>query len=362
MQAAVLHEAGKPLTIEEIQIRDPRPSEVLVRTVVSGVCHTDLHMAHGQWEIRKPAVLGHEATGIVEKIGSAVTYVQPGDRVLMAGLPFCSRCQYCLSGRPYLCRDPQLKALTEDRLRWNERPVTQYSFLSSFAEYMLTSESGMVKLPDDMPMEEATLIGCGVMTGVGAALYTAKVPGGAVTAVIGCGGVGLSVIQGCRLAGASRIIAIDILDHRLDLATRLGATDVINARRSDPVQAAKELTQDGVEFAFEAIGNVEAARQAFEMVQAGGTAVIVGGMPHGAEIRLPGIEFLWDAKNVLGCIYGSTRFREHMPKLMKLYQQGRLHLRELISEHYRLDQINEAFRAMQQGEVVRPLILFGPPS
>ena len=161
----MLHEANQPLTIEEVTLRDPRPSEVLVRTAVSGVCHTDLHMADGQWEIEKPAVLGHEATGTVEAVGADVRYVRPGDRVLLSGMPLCGRCNFCLSGRPYLCRDEALRELTTDRLRWNGRPVTQYSFVSAFAEQMLTVETGVVKLPEEMPFAEATLIGCGVMTG-----------------------------------------------------------------------------------------------------------------------------------------------------------------------------------------------------
>ena len=358
MKAAILHEAKMPLTIEEVTLREPRSSEVLVRTAVSGVCHTDLHMANGHWEIETPAVLGHEATGTVEAVGESVRYVHPGDRVLLSGMPLCGRCNFCLSGRPYLCRDESLREMTMDRLSWNGRPVTQYSFVSSFAEYMLTVETGVVKLPQTMPFAEATLIGCGVMTGVGAALYTARVPGGAVAAVIGCGGVGLSIVQGCRIAGASRILAIDLLDHRLELARAMGATDVINASKVDPVEVAKDLTADGVEFAFEAIGNVDAARQTFDMVQRGGTAVIVGGMPAGAEIRLPGLDFLWESKNVIGCLYGSTRFREHMPKLMSLYQQGHLKLSEMISKRYRLDEINESFQAMARGEVLRPMIDF----
>jgi len=354
----VLHEAKQPLTIEEVSVRDLHPSEVLVRTAVSGVCHTDLHMANGDWAIETPAVLGHEATGTVETVGSNVRYVRPGDRVLLSGMPLCGRCDFCLSGRPYLCRDEGLRQLTTDRLSWNGRPVTQYSFVSAFAEQMLTVETGVLKLPEEMPFAEATLIGCGVMTGVGAALYTAKVPGGAVAAVIGCGGVGLSIVQGCRIAGASRILAIDVLGHRLELARQMGATDLINASKVDPVEAAKELTADGVEYAFEAIGRVDAARQAFQMVQRGGTAVIVGGMPTGAEISLPGLDFLWEAKSVIGCLYGSTRFREHMPKLISLYMQGRLKLSEMISQHYTLDKINESFRAMERGEVVRPMIDF----
>ncbi len=355
MKAAILHEANQPLTIEEIDVIDPRPGEVLVRTSVSGVCHSDLHFVDGNWQIPMPVVLGHEAAGVVEKVGDDVSYVREGDHVIMSFRPFCGACTYCLSGRPNLCNDPHLASLGANRLTWDGKSVTQFASVASFSEYMLTAQSGVVKIPDDMPMAEAALIGCGVMTGVGAALYTAKVPGGAITTVIGCGGVGLNVIQGLRIAGASRIIAVDVLDNKLEMATQFGATDTINANETDAVQAVKDLTGDGIEYAFEAIGNVDAARQAFDMVQAGGTAVIVGMMPMGSEISVPGPAFLQE-KKMIGCMYGSTRFREHMPKLMDLYRQGKLDLSGLVTRRYKLDEINEAFTAMQNGEVARSVL------
>ena len=358
MKAALLHEVNKPLTIETIDHRDPLANEVVVRTIVSGVCHSDLHFVDGNWKTRLPAVLGHEAAGIVERVGEGVTYVQPGDRVIMSFRPFCGTCTYCTSGRPNLCNNRAISSLGRDRLTWDGKPVTQFSSVASFAEEMLTHENGVVKIPEEMPMAEAALIGCGVMTGVGAALYTAKVPGGAVTAVIGCGGVGLNVIQGLRVAGASRIIAVDVLDNKLEMAKRFGATDVINARQADAVQVAKDMTGDGVEYAFEAIGNTTAARQAFDMVQAGGTAVIVGMMPMDSEISVPGPAFLQE-KNMIGCMYGSTRFREHMPKLIALFQQGRLDLSALVTRRYPLEGVNEAFAAMQKGEVARSVLDVG---
>lgn len=358
MKAAILHEANKPLTVEEIDIIDPRPGEVMVRTAVSGVCHSDLHFVDGKWQIPMPVVLGHEAAGVVERVGDNVTYVQPGDRVIMSFRPFCGRCTYCLSGRPNLCNDPQLARLSADRLSWDGKRVTQFASVASFSEYMLTAESGVVKIPEDMPMAEAALVGCGVMTGVGAALYTAQVPGGAVTAVIGCGGVGLNVIQGLRIAGASRIIAVDVLDKKLEMAKQFGATDTINANETDPVQAAKDLTGDTIEYAFEAIGNTNAARQAFDMIPAGGTAVIVGMMPMGSEISVPGPAFLQE-KKMIGCMYGSTRFREHMPKLIELYRQGKLDLSGLVTKRFPLEGINDAFTAMQNGEVARSVLEIG---
>lgn len=208
-------------------------------------------------------------------------------------------------------------------------------------------------------MAEAALIGCGVMTGVGAALYTARVPGGATTAVIGCGGVGLNVIQGCRLAGAGQIIAIDVVPQKLDLATKFGATHVVNSKETDLATAIMELTGgQGVEYAFEAIGNVDCARQAFDITRNGGTAVIVGMMPQGSEISVPGPAFLQE-KKMIGCMYGSTRFREHMPKLVDLYLQDRLDLSSLVTRRLKLDEVNEAFRAMKAGEVARSVLDIG---
>ncbi|MXX31772.1 MAG: Zn-dependent alcohol dehydrogenase [Chloroflexi bacterium] len=371
MKAAIFDPANQAkdgdrsvLEVHDINVRDPQPGEVLVRTTTSGVCHSDLHFVDGKWAAAfggLPAVLGHEAAGVVETVGDDVTYVQPGDNVIMSFRPYCGDCYWCLRGEPNLCPDPAGAALARDRLNWDGRPVVQMASVGSFGEYMLTTQSGVLKIPEDIPPAEAALVGCGVMTGVGAALYTAKVPGGSVVAVIGCGGVGLNVIQGCKIAGASRIIAVDILDNKLDFAEQFGATDRINASEVDAVEAVQELTQGmGVEIAFEAIGNVHAARQAWDMVRAGGTACIVGMMPLGSEVALPGPEFLQE-KKAIGCMYGSTRFREHMPKLLDLYRQGKLDLSGLVSKRFALGEINEAFAAMQAGEVARGVLDISQP-
>jgi S-(hydroxymethyl)glutathione dehydrogenase/alcohol dehydrogenase len=359
VKAAIFEQAQEPLSIEDIKIIDPRPNEILVRTVCSGVCHSDLHFVDGLWKLPIATVLGHEAAGVVEKVGAQVSYAKPGDRVIMSFRPFCGRCSYCLSGRPNLCNDTSFNALALSRLSRNGQPLLQFANVASFAEYMITTETGLVKIPDEMPMAEAALIGCGVMTGVGAALYTAKVPGGASTAVIGCGGVGLNIIQGCRLAGAAQILAIDVLDSKLELARRFGATHTINAKQGELVEAVRELTGGlGVEYAFEAIGNVAAARQAFDIARPGGTAVIVGMMPQDSEIQVPGPAFLQE-KKMIGCMYGSTRFREHMPKLVDLFLQGRLDLSGLVTKRLPLDGVNEAFRAMKAGEVARSVLEIG---
>ncbi len=357
MKAAILHAANQPLTVEEIDISDPRANEVLVHTSVSGVCHSDMHYVDGKRAIPYPAVLGHEAAGIVEAVGDDVTYVRPGDHVIMSFRPFCGDCKYCLSGRPNLCVTSQAVTGGAARLSWDGRPVTQLASVGSFGESMLTTENGVLKIAADVPMAEAALVGCAVMTGVGAALYTAKVPGGAVTAVIGCGGVGLNIIQGCRIAGASRIIAVDVRDNKLEMAKRYGATDVINASEVDAVQAAKDLTGNQVEFAFEAIGSVDAARQAFDMVEIGGTACIVGLMPDGSEISVPGPAFLQE-KKLIGCLYGSTRFREHMPKLLELFRQGKLDVSGLVTKRFPQSEVNEAFQSMLDGDVARSVLVY----
>jgi S-(hydroxymethyl)glutathione dehydrogenase/alcohol dehydrogenase len=359
MKAAIFEKAGQPLVIDDVDIVNPRAGEVMVRTVCSGVCHSDLHFVDGLWPLPMDTILGHEAAGVVEKIGDGVSYVKPGDKVIMSFKPFCGKCYFCMRGQGHLCNDPMIGASAAGRLTRKGKPVLQMANVGSFAEYMVTHESGVVKVPDEMPMAEAALVGCGVMTGVGAALYTAKVPGGAITAVIGCGGIGLNVIQGCRLAGASRIIAIDVVPGKLEMARKFGATDTINAKEGDSVARVLELTGGlGVEYAFEAIGNTNAARQAFDMIRSGGTACIVGMMPLGSEISVPGPAFLAE-KKLIGCMYGSTNFREHMPKLVDLFLSGRLDLSNLVSQRMGLEDVNRAFALMKSGTVARSVLDFG---
>ena len=357
MKAAIFEAANKPLSIEDVDIIDPRAGEVLVRTMCSGVCHSDLHFIDGLWQLPMAAVLGHEAAGIVEAVGDGVTYVKPGDRVIMSFRPFCGSCYYCLGGRPNLCSSPTHGEQAASRLTWKGKPILQFANVGSFAEMMVTTENGVVKIPEEMPMAEAALIGCGVMTGVGAALYTARVPGGADVAVIGCGGIGLNIIQGCRIAGAGKIIAIDIVESKLNLAQRFGATYTLNSKGVDDLtEAVMEMTGGlGVEYAFEAIGVPAAATQAFNITRAGGTTVVVGMHPLGSEISVPGPAFLQE-KKLIGCMYGSTRFREHMPKLIDLFLQDRLDLTSLVSKRMQLEGVNDAFQAMKAGEVARSVL------
>lgn len=354
MKAAVLTQAKQPLVIQDVEIADPGPGQVLVKTGASGVCHSDLHFIEGLWPVPTPVVLGHEAAGTVERVGEGVTYVQPGDHVVLLFVPFCGVCSYCTTGRPNLC--PQGRSLTPT-LRIGDRAVPPFLSMSSFAEYMVVPEGGVVKIPKEVPLTSAALVGCGVMTGVGAAINTAKVEPGSTCAVIGTGGVGLNVIQGCALAGAARIIAIDINAKKLDLARAFGATHCIDAAKDDPVAKVREMTGGGADYAFEVIGLPEAITQAFDMVRPGGEAIVVGMAPIGSEAKISAPAFLGE-KVLRGCVYGSTRPRYDMPKIIDLYLAGKLKLDELVSRTYPLEGINDAFAALKNGEVARSVITF----
>ena len=359
MKAAVLREVDRPLEVEEVQIDKPGPHEVLVRTGATGVCHSDLHYVEGKYSIAMPAILGHEAAGTVEAVGEQVTYVKRGDTVIMCLSVFCGHCEMCLSGRPVLCpktdviRNPQ----EPPRLSQGDTPLTQMAFLGSFAEQMLVHEHSLVKVREDIPFEQLALIGCGVTTGVGAALNTAKVEPGSTVAVFGCGGVGLSAIQGARLAGALRIIAVDAVETKLTLAQEFGATDVVDASGGAVIEKIINLTDGGVDYSFEAIGKKETAEQAFEILRPGGTATIIGMIPQGTKIELDGPSFLRERK-IQGSSMGSNRFRTDMPRYIELYLQGRLKLDEMVSQRMKLEQVNQAFEDMNRGEVARSVITF----
>ena len=359
MKAAVLHEVGQPLVIEDVQIDKPGPREVLVRTAAAGVCHSDLHFIEGLYQYRLPVVLGHESAGIVEAVGSDVTYVSPGDHVITCLSAFCGHCEACLTGHMSICDGKETRRRRDQasRLAQEERPVNQFANLSSFAEMMLVHEHALVKIRRDMPLDKAALIGCGVTTGVGAVHNTAKVEVGSTVAVVGCGGVGLSCINGAAIAGAGRIVAIDVVGSKLNLAKAFGATDVIEASAGDPVEQVKEMFDGGVHYAFEAIGLKKTAEQCFEMLRPGGTATVVGMIPYGTKIEVHGADFLQE-KKLIGCAMGSNRFRIDMPNYVDFYLAGRLKLDELLSRHITLDEINEGFEALKTGEIARSVIKF----
>ena len=359
MKAAVLREVNKPMEIEDVQISKPGPREVLVRTVAAGVCHSDLHFANGSYPYPLPAILGHESAGIVEQVGSMVTYVKPGDHVITCLSAFCGHCEYCLTGHMSLCQEPELNRGEgeEPRLAKGGQPVAQFLNLSSYAEQMLLHEHAIAKIRPDMPLDRAALIGCAVTTGVGAVIHTAKVEPGSTVCVIGAGGIGLSAINGAAIAGAGRIIAVDMVPSKLELARKFGATDVVNAKDKDVVAEVVEMTGGGVHYSFEAIGLKATAEQAFRMLRRGGTATIIGMIPVGVHIELHGAEFLMERK-IQGSNMGSNRFRVDMPRFVDFYLAGKLHLDDMISRRIRLEDINDGFKELEKGELARSVIMF----
>ncbi len=366
MRAAVLHAANEPLTIEEIQITKPKRREVLIRTAYAGLCHSDLHFMEGLYPAPFPCVLGHESAGVVEEVGEDVTYVKPGDHVTTCLSVFCGDCPQCVTGHMNLCENTEVKLMPGQsrRLSWKGGQVVHQMFnLSSFAELMCVHEHAIVKIDKDIPMDRAALVGCGVVTGVMAVFNAAKVEPGSTVAVIGCGGIGLSAVNGAALAGAERVIAIDTNPAKLEVAKQMGATDTINASNMDPVEAVKELLGGaknpfaGVQYSFEALGAKATAEQSFAMLKPGGLATIIGMVPFGTKIELHGADFLRDRK-IQGTSMGGNRFRVDMPRLLNMWKQGRLKLDHMISGHIALEQINEAYATMKTGPNVRQIIKF----
>ncbi|MBL0934666.1 MAG: Zn-dependent alcohol dehydrogenase [Rhizobiaceae bacterium] len=357
MKAAVIWEAGQPMTIEDVQIGKPGRREVLVRTAFAGVCHSDLHFADGTYPYPTPFVPGHESAGIVEAVGEDVTYVKKGDHVVTCLSVFCGSCPQCVTGHPNICEsvDVKLPAGKAQRLWLNGKLMHQFSNLSSFGEMMLVHEHAIVKINPDIPLDRASLVGCGVLTGVGAVVHAAKVKPGSTVVIIGCGGVGLSVVSGARLAGAGRIIAVDMLDGKLELARKLGATDTINASTTDPVAAVIDMTDGGVPYSFEALGLKKTAEQAFAMLRQGGVATILGMFKPGMKLELEGSWFIRDRK-IQGSSMGSNQFRVDIPNILQYYMQGRLELDHLISDKIRLSDINAAFDNLRTGAPVRQVI------
>jgi len=356
MKAAILETVPGDLVVDDVQISKPEGHEVLIRTAAAGLCHSDLHFMEGKYPCVVPAVLGHESSGIVEAVGDDVSHVRPGDHVITCVSGFCGACDFCLTGRPNLC-DGARSNVTRPRLQRNGQPVTQFFELASFAEQLLVHENFVVKIRDDMPLDKAALIGCGVTTGVGAVINTAKVRPGETVAVIGCGGIGLNAIQAAAIVGAGRIIAVDRVASKLDLARVFGATDIVDASAIDPVGAVVEMTGGGVDHSFEAIGLVATAEQAFNMLRKGGTATVIGMIPLGQKVEVDGFQLLLE-KKLQGSNMGSNRFRIDMPQYIDWYLSGKLKLDELVSATMPIEKINDGFAALKVGEVARQLISF----
>ncbi len=362
VRAAVFRKVHAPVTIETVEIDQPWDREVLVRTVATGVCHSDLHVVDGlgRFVLDRPFVLGHEGAGIVEAVGSEVTAVRPGDHVVACLSGFCGTCAQCLSGHPNLCTGgivtrPDTAA---PRLSQGGAPFRQFLGIASYAERMLLHENSVVRIDPEIPLDRAALVGCGVLTGVGAALRSAGLSAGQTVAVFGCGGVGLSIIQGARIGGARQIIGVDVFPAKLELARRVGATHVVNGAEEEAVKAVRALTGGaGVDHAFEAVGLASLARQAIESLAIRGTATIVGVLPPDAMIEFPWMAIRPECK-VQTSRMGSNRFRTDIPLYLDFYRQGRLLLDDMVTKRGRLEDINEAFRAMKAGEVARTVLTF----
>jgi S-(hydroxymethyl)glutathione dehydrogenase/alcohol dehydrogenase len=360
MKAAVLEQFNAPLVIREVHLGEPGPHEVRLKTAAVGVCHSDLHFIEGfRPGLPLPAVLGHEVAGIVEQVGSGVQDLRPGDHVVGTLAAFCGHCPQCIGGRLVLCQDTAVKQPPGQarRLMSGGRHVSQVYNLSGFAEHMLVHRSTLVRIRKDMPLDRAALLGCAVTTGVGAVTRTARVRPGSTVAVVGCGGIGLATINGALIAGAARIIAIDRLPHKLQMARLFGATDVVDASDQDVVEAVQQLTAGGVEYAFECIGLPATVEQCWRMLRPGGIATVVGVFGPSTKIEIGGADFLLE-KQLRGSMLGSARAPEDIPALVELYLQGRLKLDELISRRMGLEGVNEAFEALKRGEVARSVIVF----
>lgn len=359
MQAAVLR-GPDPIAMEDVTLDEPRAGEVLVRVVACGVCHSDLHTVNRAklGALPVPVILGHEVGGIVEAVGPGVTTVAEGDHVVCAFKPNCGACYFCVRGQPQICErsdyPDRLFNGSAPRLRdEGGNPVQQGIGVGGYAQYTLMPERGVVKVRDDAPLDRVCLVGCGVTTGVGAALRTARVEAGSDVAVIGLGGVGLNIVQGARLAGARRIIGIDTVASKADLGAKFGMTDFVDAGRTDPVEEVRRLTDDRLDYAFEAIGFGKTSEQAFEMVRRGGTAVIVGVV--GDDITVPGRAFLGE-KRLIGSFFGSAKLQYDLPVYVDLYMEGKLNLDDLVSRKRPLAEVNEAFEDMMAGTVARSVI------
>lgn len=360
MKAAVLYEANTPLKIEGFDLPETGSGQVLVKLVASGVCHSDWHVAKGDWpHIPIPTILGHEGAGIVEEVGANVRDIQKGDHVVLTWKLSCGVCEMCQRGFPNLCDlPPDTSGLP--RLHGTGQAMNKMVGLGTFGTYTLVSQESVVRIDKDVPLEQASLIGCGVMTGVGAVVNTAKVEPGCSVAVFGCGGVGLNCIQGAALVGAEPVIAVDILDNKLEMARLFGATHTVNASQEDPVARIQEISGGpGAHYAFEAIGLTgEPFVQSILCTRKRGVTVYVGHAPFNTPVALDA-RMLMHEKMVIGSYYGTARPHVDFPRLIRLYKAGRLKLDELVTRVYSLEEVNNAFEALAKGEVARSVLTLG---
>ena len=367
VRAAVFSGPGQPVRVTEVELAPPRAGEVEVAVAAAGVCHSDLHIVCGDWPHPTPVVLGHEGSGVVAAVGPGVTALSPGDHVVLSWVPACGRCRYCRLGRPAQC---QLAAEVigpggvlydgTSRLRIGGEPAYHYLGVSSFAERVVVPETGAIRVRRDAPLELAALAGCAVATGVGAVRNTAAVQPGATVAIIGCGGVGLSCVQGARLAGAARIVAVDVVADKLAVARRLGATDVVHADGRPVVAALRDLVPEGLDYVFDAIGKIETTEQAIAALGLGGSAVLVGLPPSGRQARFDPLALAEADQRILGCNYGSITPQRDIPLMVDLVMNGDLDLESMVSARRPRAEAADALADLRTGSVLRQLLICGP--
>ena len=357
MKAAVYVGDPTSLSLEQVKPNPPGPRDVIVEVGASGVCHSDLSIMRGYVPVPPGMVLGHEGAGRVVEVGAEVSRVKKGDRVVASFVPACGACWSCLRDQTELCEKENEVSVQMRGMRPDGNPYFCMTGLGTFAETMTVDESSVVRVETDVSDAQLALIGCGVTTGVGAALNTAKVRPGASVAVLGCGGVGQAVIQGARIAGAARIFAIDPQPLKQEMAKQLGATDIVDPSKGDPVEQVKAATGGrGVDYAFEVIGLPETIETTYKLARRGGEVIVVGMARYDAQFTVPAFGLFFEQKTIKGCKYGSAQVRRDFPRFVELIETGRLDISKMVSKTIKLDGVNDAFRAMEAGEVIRSVI------
>jgi S-(hydroxymethyl)glutathione dehydrogenase/alcohol dehydrogenase len=361
IKAAVFRAENTPIKTEEITLSTPKDDEVLVKIEATGICHSDIHVITGNMKVPLPIVLGHEGAGIVEQVGKNVKHTKVGDHIALSWAPECKNCHFCITGKPHLCDasapivlDGTLLDGTTRLTDENGEKIYHYSFLSTWAEYAVVPAASCIPIDKDLPFAQASLIGCAVMTGIGAAVNTAKVHPGSSVAIFGMGGVGLNIVQGAKLCGAEKIIAFDISDEKKKIAQRFGATHFINSKETQPIEAINEITNGfGVDYTFEAVGHPALMRSAYDITKRAGTIVYIGIAPDGVDLKLPALKIPREEKIITGSFYGSANPQRDFLMLGRLYQQGKILLDELVTDIIDFQGMNNAIDKVHHGDALR---------